>query len=162
MREDSRVKRWQDTKRQHGLKAGMIWLTTEEELRLKKFALQWHCSPSTVVHRALAQVSPATLPQYSSHPDALLIRELILEELPAMQTKEDSVTGGPTDTHPAATLLPHPTPGQDNLTALQVTELRGKRAAGTPIKVLMAEYGLAKAMVFRYLKWGEAQEVGLL
>jgi hypothetical protein len=43
-----------------------------------------------------------------------------------------------------------------------VTELRGKRAAGTPIKVLMAEYGLAKAMVFRYLKWGEAQEVGLL
>jgi hypothetical protein len=57
MAETSRVQRWRDGKRQHGLKAVTVWLTQEEELRLKDLALQWHCSPSAVMQRALAQVA---------------------------------------------------------------------------------------------------------
>ena len=40
MPEPSRVQRWRDDKRQRGLKAVTIWLTGEEELRLKDLALQ--------------------------------------------------------------------------------------------------------------------------
>ena len=43
-------------------------------------------------------------------------------------------------------------PGQNKLTPLQAAEMRGKRAAGTPIKALMEEYGVSKATVHRYLK----------
>jgi predicted transcriptional regulator len=57
MAETSRVQRWRDGKRQHGLEAVTVWLTQEEELRLKDLALQWHCSPSAVMQRALAQVA---------------------------------------------------------------------------------------------------------
>jgi hypothetical protein len=42
-------------------------------------------------------------------------------------------------------------PGQNKLTPRQVASLRAKRQRGTPIKALMAEYGLSKATVFRYL-----------
>jgi hypothetical protein len=48
MSETNRVQRWREGKRQHGLKAVTIWLTGEEELRMKDLALQWHCSPSAV------------------------------------------------------------------------------------------------------------------
>jgi DNA invertase Pin-like site-specific DNA recombinase len=37
------------------------------------------------------------------------------------------------------------------LTPSQVTDLRQKREAGTPIKILMAEYRLSKSSVYRYL-----------
>ena len=43
MTETSRVQRWRDGKRQQGLKAVTVWLTQEEELRLKDIALQ--CKP---------------------------------------------------------------------------------------------------------------------
>jgi hypothetical protein len=60
MAETSRVQRWREGKRQKGLKAVTIWLTTEEELHLKDVALQWHCSPSAVIQRALAQVATSS------------------------------------------------------------------------------------------------------
>jgi Protein of unknown function (DUF3018) len=41
--------------------------------------------------------------------------------------------------------------GVHKLTPLPAAELRGKRAAGTPIKALMQEYGLSRATVHRYL-----------
>jgi len=41
--------------------------------------------------------------------------------------------------------------GQRRLTPLQAAELRGKRAAGMPIKQLMQQYGLSRATVQRYL-----------
>jgi hypothetical protein len=53
---ESRVKRWRENKREQGLKHVSVWLTDEEELRLKDLALQWHCSPSQVMQRALAHV----------------------------------------------------------------------------------------------------------
>jgi hypothetical protein len=49
MSETNRVQRWREGKRQQGLKAVTIWLTPEEELRLKDLALQGHCSPSAMV-----------------------------------------------------------------------------------------------------------------
>jgi hypothetical protein len=41
--------------------------------------------------------------------------------------------------------------GQRKLTPLQAAELRGKRAAGMPIKALMQAYGLSRATLHRYL-----------
>jgi len=92
MSETSRVQRWREGKRQHGLKAVTIWLTTEEELRLKALALQWHCSPSAVMQRALAQVVTSPSSQNSSPPDTLQLRELIREELAAREAAQASVT----------------------------------------------------------------------
>jgi hypothetical protein len=98
MTEASRVQRWREEKRQHGLKALTIWLTTEEELRLKDLALQWHCSPSAVVQHALAQVSTSPTAQHSSPPDTSQIRELIRAEFLALQTEKPAVAETVTDT----------------------------------------------------------------
>ena len=104
MGEQNRVKRWRDAKRQHGLKAVTIWLTSEEELRLKDLALQWHCSPSAVIQQALAQLKgdPVTPEHISIPTDTLLIRQLIREELALVQATQTpvtvSATVGPTDT----------------------------------------------------------------
>ena len=92
MSETSRVQRWREGKRQHGLKAVTIWLTTEEELCLKDLALQWHCSPSAVMQRALAQVVTSPSSQHSSPPDTLQLRELIREELAALEAEQAPVT----------------------------------------------------------------------
>jgi len=78
MTETSRVQRWREGKRQHGLKAVTIWLTAEEELRLKDLALQWHCSPSALVQHALAQFAPQTAPGISTATDLSQIRALIV------------------------------------------------------------------------------------
>jgi hypothetical protein len=40
--------------------------------------------------------------------------------------------------------------GKNKLTPLQAAEMRGKRAAGTPIKALVEEYGISKATYHRY------------
>jgi hypothetical protein len=102
MPETNRVQRWREDKRQHGLKAVTVWLTTEEELRLKDLALQWHCSPSAVVQRALAQVTTSLPQDNSSPPDTTLIRELIRAELAARQAAQtpvaETVTAVVTDT----------------------------------------------------------------
>jgi hypothetical protein len=45
-----------------------------------------------------------------------------------------------------------PARGQAKLTPRQAKALRTKRARGTPIKVLMEEYGISKATLFRYLR----------
>jgi hypothetical protein len=92
MPEPSRVQRWREGKRQHGLKAVTIWLTQEEELRLKDLALQGHCSPSAVVQHALAQFAPQTPPGISTATDLSQIRELIRAEFLAMQGEKAAVT----------------------------------------------------------------------
>ena len=87
MSDTSRVQRWREGKKKEGLKALTIWLTTEEELRLKDVALQWHCSPSAVIQRALAQVTMSTPSQNGSPPETLPIQELIQEELATLQAE---------------------------------------------------------------------------
>jgi hypothetical protein len=98
MSEESRIKRWRDAKREHGLKAVTIWLTSDEELLLKDLALQWHCSPSAVVQQALAKVTPPAAPDISRATEIPLLRQLIREELTAMQAPPPSVAVGPTVT----------------------------------------------------------------
>jgi len=92
MSDTNRVQRWREDKRQHGLKAVTIWLTAEEELRLKDLALQWHCSPSAVLQHALAQFSPQTPPSIGTATDTSQIRELIKAEFLAMQGEKTAVT----------------------------------------------------------------------
>src|SRR5882724_9853848 len=98
MSTDNRVKRWREAKREHGLKALTIWLTSAEELRLKDLALQWHCSPSAVMQQALAQVQrdPRIVDYISNPPDTSQLRQLIREELAAMQAPIPPVTAGVT------------------------------------------------------------------
>jgi hypothetical protein len=90
--ETSRVQRWREDKRQQGLKAVTVWLTREEELRLKDLALQWHCSPSALVQQALAQFSPQTPPSISTATDMSRIREFIRAGFIAMQPEKAAVT----------------------------------------------------------------------
>jgi hypothetical protein len=101
MSDTNLVQRWREAKRQHGLKAVTIWLTQEEEMRLKDLALQWRCSPSAVLQHALAQLTPTTPQHISSPPDTFLIRQLIREELAAIQAPASPVTAGVTVTPPA-------------------------------------------------------------
>jgi hypothetical protein len=42
--------------------------------------------------------------------------------------------------------------GQPKLTPRQITLLRAKRARGVPIKVLIEEFAISRATLFRYLK----------
>jgi len=97
MTEASRVQRWREGKRQHGLKAVTLWLTAEEELRLKDLALQWHCSPSAVVQHALDQVTTQTTPGIGTATDTSQIRELIRAELDARQAELGPVTATVTE-----------------------------------------------------------------
>jgi len=92
MTDTSRVQRWREGKRKEGLKAVTVWLTTEEELRLKDLALQWHCSPSALVQQALAQFSSHILPGISTPTDTTQIRELIRAELSAMHAEAAPAT----------------------------------------------------------------------
>ena len=97
MAETSRVQRWREGKRQEGLKAVTVWLTTEEELRLKDLALQRHCSPSALMQQALAQFASQTPPGISTATDTSQIRELIRAELAQVQAEATSVTDAVTE-----------------------------------------------------------------
>ena len=92
MTEPNRVQRWRDAKRQEGLKAVTVWLTTEEELRLKDLALQRQCSPSVLMQHALAQFASPPSPGISTATDTSQIRELIRAELAQVQAEATSVT----------------------------------------------------------------------
>jgi hypothetical protein len=145
MSEDSRVKRWRDAKRQSGLKSMLIWVTPEEELRVKDLALQWRCSPSAVVQQALSHLGSSTAQDVSNPSDTYLIRQvqeeisvlqatlpalvrqLVQEELAAMQAVPVTATVGDTVT-------PTDTPAQfqgyhDNL---DVTDIVTETIADTP------------------------------
>ena len=97
MAETNRVQRWREGKRQEGLKAVTVWLTTEEELRLKDLALQRHCSPSALMQQALAQFASHTPPGISTATDTSQIRELIRAELAQVQAEATSVTDAVTE-----------------------------------------------------------------
>ena len=117
MSEGSRVQRWRQQLREQGKKAITVWLTTEEEMRLKDLALQSHCSPSAIMQHALAQFSPRPTHDISNGPDTLLIQKLIREELariqgalvPVTDTVMDTVTVTTPET-PAGETSTAPTP----------------------------------------------------
>ena len=98
MTDTNRVQRWREAKRQEGKKAVTVWLTSEEELRLKDAALTWHCSPSEMMQRAWAHFHPDHPQHISAETDTLQIRQLIREELAAMQATLVPITDTVTDT----------------------------------------------------------------
>jgi hypothetical protein len=95
MAEHNRVARWRQRLRDKGKKAVTVWLSTEEELRLKDLAATWHTSPSEVMQRALAQFQPGRPPslsydaetaqqQHSDTLDTSQIQAWLHAELPGM------------------------------------------------------------------------------
>jgi hypothetical protein len=154
---ESRVQRWRENKREQGLKHVSVWLTPEEELRLKDLAMQWHCSPSAVMQQALAQVQRAPQGEHGSPTDALRIRTLILAELAALGITLPGTIGnatvgssvGPTDTLPQT----HPRedtesqqyqaePGNSLVTEPAQVRKSGRRRSelGTRILVVLQEH----------------------
>jgi hypothetical protein len=146
-----------------------IWLTEEEELRVKDLAIQWHCSASEIMRRALAQFSTSA-PDNSSPPDALQIRRLILAELEALGLAIPAVKGsdtggktaGPPDTQaPTAPAKARPArrytpePGHSIVTEPQATPKRGEMRAR--IQALLVDHpeGLSAEQIRAYLQPGK-------
>ena len=164
MSAESRIKRGRDAKRQQGLKAVTIWLTVEEEHRLKDLALTYHCAPSELVQQALAQFHPATSPPLSNGTDRELIRDVVREELAAMQAASTIVTGGstaiPTEMPPTETAYeaapshgvitePLPASPQGSFTALeaQICAWLREHPEGEDVQGLVAALSLPKNKV---------------
>lgn len=99
MSESDRVQRWREAKRQKGMKALTVWLTDEEELRLKDLALTCHCSPSALVQQALAQFTPTRLQDIGRDTDMLPIRELLQEQIATLQAEVAAMQARLATTH---------------------------------------------------------------
>ena len=98
MSDTTRVQRWREAKRQNGLQAVTVWLTTSEELRLKDAAVQERCSPSDVMQRAFAQYQARNPSSISTVPDTSLIQVLIQDALAQWQPPTQSGISNGTDT----------------------------------------------------------------
>ena len=105
MSETARVQRWREAKRQQGLKPCTVWLTPEEELRLKGLAAQQRCAPSTIIQEALAQYQPAKQSSISTVSDTELFRDMIRAEIGAMHAASTHATATVTDTEQLRTLI---------------------------------------------------------
>ncbi len=103
MSESDRVQRWREAKRQKGLKPCTVWLTPEEELRLKDLASQRRQSPSEIIQEALAQFSSPSLPHFSNGADTEPLRKMIREEVGSLQAVSTSATV--TDTEQLRSLI---------------------------------------------------------
>ena len=85
MTDTTRVQRWREAKRQAGLQAVTVWMSTSEELRLKDAAVLERCSASEVMQRAFAQYQARTPSSISPVPDTSLIQVLIQDALAQWQ-----------------------------------------------------------------------------
>jgi hypothetical protein len=121
MSEGSRVQRWRQQLREQGKKAITVWLTTEEEMRLKDLALQRHCSPSAIMQQALAQFAPHPTQDISNSHDTLLIQKLIRAELARIQGSLLPVTDTVMD---MVTVTTPETPARETSTAPTPTTAR--------------------------------------
>jgi hypothetical protein len=92
---ESRVARWRERLKKEGMKSVTVWLSAEEELRLKDLAITWRCSPSEVMQQALAQFHPGRPPSlgnvtetshshHTSITDTTQIRAMLQAELPGL------------------------------------------------------------------------------
>lgn len=97
MSDTTRVQRWREAKRQNGLQAVTVWLTTSEELRLKDAAVQERCSPSEVMQHAFAQYQARTPSSIGTVPDTSLLQVLIQDALAQWQPPSQSSIGNGTD-----------------------------------------------------------------
>src|SRR6266851_6806954 len=113
MSDTQRVQRWREAKRQHGLKALTVWLDEGEDLRLRVLASQWRISPSEMMQRAWAAFQPGHPSYISNGTDTSQLRQLIREELAAMQVLESHDADTVTDTF---TVMVTETPVDETMT----------------------------------------------
>ena len=71
MAESNRVKRWRATKRDSGMKALTIWLTSEEELYVKDLA---HCNRPRRLNSGVALPHATTVPDVCTSLSRLSLR----------------------------------------------------------------------------------------
>jgi hypothetical protein len=116
MSDTTRVQRWREAKRQNGLQAVTVWLTTSEELRLKDAAVQERCSPSDVMQRAFAQYQARTPSSIGTVPDTSLIQVLIQDALAQWQPPVQPSISNDTDTIQLRQLI------REELAAMQGTQ----------------------------------------
>jgi len=109
----NRVQRWRDAKRLAGKKAVMVWLDAAEELRLKDAALTWHCPPSEMMQRAWSAFQPGQPSGIGNGTETLQLRQLIREELAAMQAVQSPDADTVTDTF---TVMVTETPEEETMT----------------------------------------------
>ena len=162
----SRVQQWRQRMRDEGKEAVTVWLSRDAKLRLEDLASMWHSTSSEMVEQALAQFHPGNPPSIGNDTDMAQLQVLIDERLRAMlpglreemlqelrgEMAVTATNGNVTVTGTANTLTKRAERGKNKLSPLQAAGMRGKRAAGVPIKALMQEYDLSKATVHRYLK----------
>jgi predicted transcriptional regulator len=162
----SRVAQWRQKMRDEGKEAVTLWLTHDTKLRLEDLASAWHTTTSEIAEQALAQFHPGNPPSIGNAADTAQIQALmqdmvraILPELKEQMLQELRVemavadmNGNVTETVSTDTPIDRYERGKNKLTSLQAAEMRGKRAAGTPIKALMQEYGISKATYHRYMQ----------
>ena len=167
MSEGSRVQRWRQQLREQGKKAITVWLTTEEEMRLKDLALQAHCSPSAIMQHALAQFAPRPTQGISNGPDTLLIQRLIREELariqgalvPVTDTVMDTVTVTPPET-PAMETSTAPTPAMAYVTDTSNGDVTDTESPASPLATPTEDIQAARAYIEHYHSNAEVQEGG--
>jgi hypothetical protein len=135
---ETRIKRWRHNKREAGMKALTIWLTGEEELRVKDLAVQERCSPSQIVQQALAQYTHP--PQQGSPTDTSLLRQLIRDELAAMQDAQLLMSVDATEVPTVTPLAPtyEAVPGHDLVTAPAPTRSGGRQRSPEGQRILDA------------------------
>jgi hypothetical protein len=119
---------------------------------------------AAIVRQALLEYVARQLETPPAVPDVALMLAAMAARLDALQEQVEALTmqvdalaairqpAAATTATPADTPAPQPRPrGQRKLTPRQIRALRAKRARGTPIKVLMEDYDVSKATLFRYL-----------
>src|SRR5882762_5189795 len=109
MSDTTRVQRWREAKRQHGLKGLTVWLDEGEDLRLRVLAGQWRISPSEMLQQAWAAFQPGQPSSIGNSTDTSQLRQLIREELAALRGIESPDTDTVTDTF---TVMVTETPGE--------------------------------------------------
>jgi DNA invertase Pin-like site-specific DNA recombinase len=158
--------------RDEGKEAVTVWLSHDAKLRLEDLASVWHSTTSAMVEQALAHFHPGNPPHIGNATDIAQIQALmqdmvraILPELKEQMLQElrgdmavAAMNGNVTVTEAADTPAAPYERGKNKLTPLQAAEMRGKRAAGTPIKALVEEYGISKATYHRYKQEPEGKQ----
>src|SRR5215813_12960750 len=83
---ESRVARWRQRLRDEGRKAVTVWLSVEEEGRLKDLAVQWHTSPSEIMRHALAHFHPGHPPSLRDASETPPLQHRAIPDMPQIQT----------------------------------------------------------------------------
>jgi len=176
----SRVARWRERLRQEGKKAITVWVSVEEEARLKDLALTWHCSPSDIIRQALSQFHPGQPPRLrndteetliriregaavtDSLPIRTLIQDILREQLPSLvreaiasQSVEAAhahfYIGNDTDSVTETPVEPHPAPVLPEASSAEVSTERHTARQDRPQRPLGRPVGTMRQRIIALL-----------